>query len=198
MNPSRSPARPVSAARRRRVFPIPARLLAGVLLGAAALVGCAAPPEGPAPAPDLVLPQIPGGEEVRLWEAGSWPANPGESAGRVMLVDLWATWCVPCVAELPHLQELSEDLPEEDFLMLGIVLESGDSEDVAPFLAEHNLTYPNLMGSDEARDAFGPFLGYPTKYLIGRDGKIVKRYLGAVGEVLNEEIADLIETGSLD
>ena len=115
-----------------------------------------------------------------------------------MLVDLWATWCVPCVAELPHLQELSTSLPDDDFLMVGIVLESGDAEDVAPFLTEHGLTYPNVMGSDEARDSFGPFLGYPTKYLIDQNGKVIKRYFGAVGEVLNEEIDRLLETGTLD
>ena len=199
MNRSRPPA--LSVARNRQPWPSPrpVRLRAGAGVVLAALLGCVAPPpEGPKPAPDLVLPRIPGGEAVSLREAGNWPASGDGSEGRVMLVDLWATWCVPCVAELPHLQELSESLPEEDFLMLGIVLESGDAGDVAPFLTEHALTYPNVMGSDEARDSFGPFLGYPTKYLIGRDGKVVKRYLGAVGDILNEEINRLIETGSLD
>ena len=170
-----------------------ATLLAGLLVFSA----CGPPPEGAgggaggmaATAPDLTLPLVDGSGDVSL---------RGDGAGRVVLVDLWATWCVPCVAELPHLQELSEDLPEEDFLMLGILLESGDAADVAPFLADKGLTYPNVMGSGEARDSFGPFLGYPTKYLIDRDGNLVKRYLGAVGEVLNEEIGQLIETGSLD
>lgn len=160
------------------------------------LASCAAPPpEGgaggglAAEAPDLILPRVEGDGEISL---------RGDGGGKVVLVDLWATWCVPCVAELPHLQELSETFPEEDFLMLGIVLESGDSDEVAPFVVERGLTYPNVMGSNEARDAFGPFLGYPTKYLIDRDGKLVKRYFGAVGEILNEEIGRLIETGSLD
>ena len=168
-------------------------LLASLLV----LSSCGAPPPGPgggaggmaAVAPDLTLPRVEREGDVSL---------RGDGAGKVVLVDLWATWCVPCVAELPHLQELSETLPEDDFLMLGIVLESGDADDVAPFLAEKGLTYPNVMGSDEARDSFGPFLGYPTKYLIDRDGKLVKRYLGAVGEILNEEIGKLIETGTLN
>lgn len=181
---------------RRTVPPIPAPAAVALLAAASLLASCGPPPPGAggaggmaAVAPDLTLPRVEGGGDVSLRGAG---------AGKVVLVDLWATWCVPCVAELPHLQELSEELPEEDFLMLGILLESGDAEDVAPFIAEKGLTYPNLMGSDEARDSFGPFLGYPTKYLIDRDGNLVKRYLGAVGEVLNEEIGKLIETGSLD
>ncbi len=142
-----------------------------------------------AEAPDLTLMLVDGSRDLSLLADGG---------GKVVLVDLWATWCVPCVAELPHLQQLSESLPEEDFLMLGIVLESGDPEDVAPFIAEKGLSYPNVMGSNEARDAFGPFLGYPTKYLIDRNGKLVKRYFGAVGETLDEEIGKLLENGTLD
>lgn len=171
------------------------------LLGFALAGSACAPPAGDsggggaagggiaAEAPALTLPRADDGEPLDLREAG---------AGRVVLVDLWATWCVPCVAELPHLQSLSETFGTEDFLMLGIVLESGSAEDVAEFVAERGLTYPNVMGSDEARDAFGPFLGYPTKYLVDRDGKILKRYFGPVGEVLDEEIGALIETGALD
>lgn len=168
-------------------------LLAGLLASST----CGPPPPGAgggsggmaATAPDVTLPLADGSGDVSL---------RGDGAGKVVLVDLWATWCVPCVAELPHLQELSESLPEDDFLMLGILLESGDADDVAPFIVEKGLTYPNVMGSGEVRDSFGPFLGYPTKYLIDRDGNLVKRYLGAVGDILNEEIGKLIETGSLD
>ena len=191
---------PPASAAVRRAPPRPAPL--GLALLGLALAGpaCTPPAEDSggggaagggiaAEAPALTLPRADDGQPLDLREAGD---------GRVVLVDLWATWCVPCVAELPHLQSLSENFPDEDFLMLGIVLESGNAEDVAEFVAERGLTYPNVMGSDEARDAFGPFLGYPTKYLVDRDGKILKRYFGPVGEVLDEEIGALIETGALD
>ncbi len=172
-----------------------ARRAAAVLL--LAVTGCVAPPpEGgsagaglAAEMPDLVLPHADGSGELDLRAA---------TEGKVALVDLWATWCVPCVAELPHLQQLSDELPEEDFLMLGIVLESGDAEGVAEFVADKDITYPNVMGSDAARDAFGPFLGYPTKYLIDKEGKLIKRYFGAVGDILDHEIGQLLETGAIN
>lgn len=168
-------------------------LAAAVVLSAACV---AAPPAGEngvgagvaGSMPELVLPHADGSGELVVRSAAE---------GKVTLVDLWATWCVPCVAELPHLQQLSEDLPQEDFLMLGIVLDSGDAEGVTEFIAERGISYPNVMGEDEDRDAFGPFLGYPTKYLVARDGRVVKRYFGAVGDILDHEIGTLIETGAM-
>ena len=139
------------------------------------------------PAPELVLPNVDGSGTVSL----------SEQRGKVVLVDLWATWCVPCIAELPHLQTMSDELDDDDFLMLGIVLESGEREEVLDFLAEKEVTYPQVMGADDTGEAFGPFLGYPTKYLIDRDGMVVKRYFGIIGEELRDDVETLMETGVL-
>ena len=139
-------------------------------------------------APDLVLSKIDGSGTVSL----------AENQGKVVLVDLWATWCVPCIAELPHLQELSETFGEDDFLMLGIVLESGRREDVMEFVAEQNVTYTQVMGEQDTSEAFGPFLAYPTKYLIDRRGNVVKRYIGNVGKELSDDVQTLIENGVLE
>jgi len=137
-------------------------------------------------APDLVLDKVDGSGTVSLTE----------QRGKVVLVDLWATWCVPCIAELPHLQALSEELPPEDFMMLGI--ESGEREEVRDFIAGKEVTYPQVMGKEDTGEAFGPFLGYPTKYLIDRDGLVVKRYFGIVGEELSDDVKTLVATGSLE
>jgi len=164
------------------------------LLLAFALVaanGCNEPKPEPEPenaAPDLVLNNVDGSGTVSL-------AN---QQGKVVLVDLWATWCVPCIAELPHLQAMSEELAPDDFLMLGIVLESGEREKIVDFLAEKKITYTQVMGEQETAEAFGPFLGYPTKYLVDRDGLVVKRYFGIVGEELRADVETLMRTGVLD
>ncbi len=167
-----------------------------MVLALVAALGCQEPvsePESSVPpsnnaAPDLVLSKIDGSGTVSL----------AENEGKVVLVDLWATWCVPCIAELPHLQELSETFGADDFLMLGIVLESGEREDVMEFVAEQNVTYTQVMGEQDTSEAFGPFLAYPTKYLIDRRGNVVKRYIGNVGKELSEDVRNLIESGVLD
>jgi len=148
--------------------------------------GCNTPtPENAAP--ELVLNKVDGSGTVSL----------AEQRGKVVLVDLWATWCVPCIAELPHLQAMSEEIASDDFLMLGIVLESGEREDIVDFLAEHGVTYTQVMGEEATGEAFGPFLGYPTKYLIDRDGLVVKRYFGIIGEELRSDVDALIDKGTL-
>lgn len=139
------------------------------------------------PAPDLVLDRVDGSGTMSL----------ADQKGKVVLVDLWATWCAPCIAELPHLQTMAETFGEKDFVMLGVVLESGEASEVQEFVTEKNIHYPQVMGVDGTKESFGPFLGYPTKYLIDREGRVVKRYFGAVGDELQKDIASLIETGSL-
>jgi thiol-disulfide isomerase/thioredoxin len=170
-------------------------------LGAAALVGVLASscntPQGGAPsagqakdlkpAPELVLPRVDGNGTLSL----------AENKGKVVLVDLWATWCGPCIKELPHLQALSEKFGSEDFLMLGVVLESGEPEEIQAFITEKQVRYPQVLGEEGTKESFGPFLGYPTKYLIDREGRVVKRYFGMVGDELAADVETLIRTGQL-
>lgn len=153
-----------------------------------AAAGDEAPADGKKRAPDLVLQTVDGSDSIAL----------ADQRGKVVLVDLWATWCVPCIAELPHLQEMSEQLDADDFLMLGVVLESGERDEIESFLADQDIDYPQVIGEDADRDAFGPFLGYPTKYLIDREGLVVKRYFGIVGEQLAADVETLVQTGVLE
>ncbi len=144
--------------------------------------------EAPRSAPDLVLDKVDGSGKFSL----------ADQEGAVVLVDLWATWCAPCLAELPHLQQLADSYDPEEFVMLGIVLESGDREEIHKFIGEQGISYTNLMGEDGTKESFGPFLGYPTKYLISKDGTIVKKYFGIVGDGLIDDIERFVRTGALE
>jgi thiol-disulfide isomerase/thioredoxin len=173
------------------------RLVPVTILIAALAISCNAPPnEGKSasgssesrPAPELVLAKVDGSGSIAL----------SEQKGKVVLVDLWATWCAPCIQELPHLQALSEKFGPEDFLLLGIVLESGDPAEIQEFITEKQIRYPQVLGEEGTKESFGPFLGYPTKYLIDRDGRVVKRYFGMVGKELEAEVETLVRTGALE
>jgi thiol-disulfide isomerase/thioredoxin len=163
----------------------------GLSLSCNAPNGGAAKPGGSSalkPAPELVLSKVDGSGTLSL----------ADQKGKVVLVDLWATWCAPCISELPHLQQLAEKFGPDDFLMLGVVLESGDPGEVQAFLNEKNIHYTQVMGEDGTKESFGPFLGYPTKYLIDREGRVVKRYFGVRGEEITADVQKLVETGSLE
>ena len=145
-----------------------------------------------------------GGEVIKLAPPlilekldGSGTLSLSEQKGKVVLVDLWATWCAPCIVEMPHLQTLSENYAPEDFVMLGIVLDSGSPEEINDFLAEQDINYTQLHGQDGTKESFGPFLGYPTKYLIDRENYIVKQYFGVIGDGLSADVESLVQTGML-
>ncbi len=104
-----------------------------------------------------------------------------ELAGKVAVVDLWSTWCAPCLKQIPHLNELSRRYQDESFAVVGVTLQSGWAQDIKKDFEKRNIqpVYPILVGDDDVEEAFGGVLAFPTTLLVGRDGKIHKRYVGA-------------------
>ena len=100
--------------------------------------------------------------------------------GKVILLNYWATWCGPCKVEIPDLVALQDQYREKGLVVLG-VSQDDDPETLRGFAATHKMNYPVLVGRDkpELLDAQGPLWGLPTSYLIGRDGSICTRHLGA-------------------
>jgi cytochrome c-type biogenesis protein len=118
--------------------------------------------------------------------------------GTVVLVNFWATWCDPCYVEIPWLIEMQQKYAAKGFTILGVSMDEEGKAAVVPFLAKERfnvngqklpMNYPILLGSDEVADKFGGLLGYPTTFLISKDGRIVKKVQGLVSyEELTKEI----------
>ena len=107
--------------------------------------------------------------------------------GKVVLVNFWGTWCEPCRGEIPILISMQQQYSPKGFTLLGVAT-NDDLSAVVPFVKNTQfqvdghpttMNYPIVMGSDEISTQFGGLLGMPTSFLISRDGKIVKRYIGA-------------------
>src|SRR3981081_2839212 len=120
--------------------------------------------------------------------------------GKVVLVNFWATWCDPCFVEIPWLIEMQQKYEAKGFTVLGVAMDEEGKSAVAPFLAKERfnvngqklpMNYPIVIGNDEVADKFGGLLGYPTSFLISRDGKIVKKVQGLISY---EELTKAIES----
>ncbi len=100
--------------------------------------------------------------------------------GRVVLVNVWATWCGPCRAEMPALQRLSEAYKAEGMVLLGLSVDRGAAAKVDAFLADRGITYPVAIVGGDVLAALGGVRGYPTSFLIDRDGVVRHTVMGPV------------------
>lgn len=102
--------------------------------------------------------------------------------GKVVLLNFWGTWCVPCLREIPELVRLSEQFHKRGFAVLGIAVDSGRPDDIRAFMAEHGMTYTVLIGElGFVKKAFR-VVGFPTSILIDRQGMVRKLYVGPQSE----------------
>ncbi len=100
---------------------------------------------------------------------------------RVVLVDFWATWCPPCVASMPALERLHNELGSRGFTVLGVNQEKGEERMVTSFLTDRKITFPIGMDDGKIAKSWGVYT-YPTSFLLGRDGMVRKMYRGVANE----------------
>ena len=127
-------------------------------------------------APDFTATNM-GGERVNL----------SDYRGRVVLVNIWATWCAPCREEMPSMQRLYEALSDTDFEILAVSIDAQAGQDDAfgrpggdlqAFAQEMGLTFPILHDPEGRIERTYQTTGVPETFLIGRDGVIYKKVAG--------------------
>jgi cytochrome c biogenesis protein CcmG, thiol:disulfide interchange protein DsbE len=101
-----------------------------------------------------------------------------EFRGKVVLINFWGTWCEPCLEEIPELIRLSHHYKDRGLEVIGLAVDSGGSEDIRKFMADHGIDYVVLIGDLSVVKSQFHVLGFPTSLLIDRVGKIRKRYFG--------------------
>ena len=110
--------------------------------------------------------------------------------GNIVVLDFWATWCVPCIAEIPTLNRLQEKYAERGVKVVGVALASGEAKEVKPFVGRNRMKYTVLMGDDDQVYDLN-VVAFPTTYLVTRDLKVFRRYIGAGPRKAAEVEADI-------
>jgi peroxiredoxin len=116
--------------------------------------------------------------------------------GKVVLLDFWATWCAPCLDEIPHFVEMQQKYATQGFQTIGISMDDGPKP-VERFYSEHKLNYPVAIGTSKLAESYGGVLGLPVTFVIGRDGKIRRKFVGATDAgIIEHEVVNALQVGT--
>ena len=106
------------------------------------------------------------------------------------MVNFWATWCPPCLEEIPELVDFHDRHKDSDAVVIGVNFEDIGVEQLNSFVDSFLISYPILRSEPLAATPLGPIPGLPTTYIIAPDGSPVARQVGPItGEQLDEYIA---------
>jgi peroxiredoxin len=121
-------------------------------------------------APDFRAVDLATGDSVSLRE---------HYRGAVTLVNIWATWCVPCRVEMPAMEKVYQSLAPRGFRIAAVSIDEGSPEDVQAFARELGLSFDILQDRSTKVQQIYQTTGVPESFLLNRDGVIVKRVIGA-------------------
>ena len=98
--------------------------------------------------------------------------SPERGAGKVVLINFWATWCQPCVREMPSIERLYRKYKARGFEIVAVSLDQGGQEEVRAFVEKLNLTFPIVLDPEGEAKALYKVRGLPTTYLVDRKGRV--------------------------
>ena len=155
-----------------------------LLIAAAAVLLVAAP----ALAGDMAAPafSVKGldGKPVRMSELHNHP----------VVVDFWATWCEPCRASMPHLNEMQARYGPKGLVVIGMSVDETGPAPVKRFAGQLGVKFTLAMANDEILDAYGPIRSIPTTFFISRKGEIVRRVVGFIdNETMDAYVKEIVE-----
>jgi cytochrome c biogenesis protein CcmG/thiol:disulfide interchange protein DsbE len=119
--------------------------------------------------------------------------------GKVILLDFWATWCIPCKVEIPWFVEFQTKYGPKGLQAIGVSVDDTVAK-LKPYVAQFKMNYPVLLGlgHDDIQDAYGPIWGLPLTVLISRDGKTCSKHTGLGSKAAFEsEIKALLAANAL-
>ncbi len=161
-------------------------ILWGVVLAGALAITYTFAPQG---APPLLSGERAAAPNFTLRDSGGKEVQLADYKGKVVLVNFWATWCMPCRIEIPWFNEFEEKYKDKGFAVLGVDFDSHEDWDVIdPYMADQKMVYKVVRAGDTEMPQ--PYYGIdalPTTFLVDRDGKIAAMHTGLVSKATYED-----------
>ena len=153
-----------------------------LFLVAVVSVGCGGPADDakspPTPAATIGGANRPTAPDFTLTDLSGAPLRLADYRGKVVLLNFWATWCAPCVREIPDLVALRKELGPDQVEILGISLDT-EEDDVREFVRQRGVTYPAAVDTAGVSAMYGGISSIPTTFVIDADGGIAEKIVGS-------------------
>lgn len=165
--------------------------VAGILLIAASRVGLAAPLNDSPVTPAGLAARADPAPAFTLLDTSGQPRSLADFRGQVVLINVWATWCPPCRAEMPTIQTVYAQRQPEGFAVLAVnQAEAPDA--VASFMDAHGLSFPALLDRDGAVSRAYRANNLPSSFFVDRAGRLRVVYRGPLSRGVLESTVDLL------
>ena len=108
--------------------------------------------------------------------------------GKVIVLNIWATWCPPCRKEIPDFIAIQDEMRDDGVLFLGVSMDESGWEVVRPFAEEYQINYPLVVDDGSVYRQYGPFPGIPTSFIINKGGQVEHIVPGMINQATLQPI----------
>ena len=130
--------------------------------------------------------------EFSLTDINGKTVNLSDFKGKVIILDFFASWCPPCRQEVPDFIKLQNEYGDKGFTMVGVALVS--AQEAKNFAGKVGINYPVLVDNEKVSNLYGPIRSIPTTFVLDKDGKISKMYIGfRPKDVFENDIKELLK-----
>jgi thiol-disulfide isomerase/thioredoxin len=138
----------------------------------------------------LSLPLLAQAVDMPLTAVNGTKTNLNRYQGKWLVVNYWATWCPPCIVEMPELQSFHDENVDNNAMVVGINAENISQQRLQIFLDDYFITYPNFVSGSTQQSELGLIPGLPTTFLVTPGGEIVARQVGPVTREMLEQFIE--------
>ena len=138
----------------------------------------------------LTLPLAVTAVDMPLTAVNGSKVNLNQYQGSWLVVNYWATWCPPCIVEMPELQSFHDEHVDKGAMVIGINAENISEQQLVTFLDDYFITYPNFIAGPTQQSELGLVPGLPTTFMVSPEGEVVARQVGPVKREMIEQFIE--------